>query len=119
VNDPGLYLIHMLERARRIERYSREGRDAFFESDMLQDAIIRNFVVIGEAAARLPTEMRERNPSLEWRSIVGFRNVLVHQYHHVLLERVWRSVEADLPALIAALEDLLPGYGVDPGSVGA
>lgn len=58
MKDDRLYLHHMLERCQRITRFIRPGRNAFMESDELQDAVIRNVEVIGEAAKRVSADAR-------------------------------------------------------------
>jgi uncharacterized protein with HEPN domain len=75
---------------------------------MAQDAVIRNFEVIGEATKRLSDAIRNRRPDIPWREIAGFRDVLIHDYMGVNLRRVWLVVEQHLPALRDALDDLIP-----------
>ena len=89
MKDDRLYLHHMLERCRRITRFVRPGRDAFMASDELQDAVIRNVEVIGEAAKRVSPEARGLLASLDWRAICGMRDVLIHNYIGVDLDEVW------------------------------
>jgi uncharacterized protein with HEPN domain len=67
VKDDRLYLHHILERCQRITRFIRPGREAFMTSDELQDAVIRNVEVIGEAAKRVSAESRGRMAQLDWR----------------------------------------------------
>jgi uncharacterized protein with HEPN domain len=73
---------------------------------------------MGEAASRVAKEVRERHPELQWRRIIGFRNVLIHGYHEVNLERVRQAVQDDLPPVTAALETILRELGIDPDTVG-
>jgi uncharacterized protein with HEPN domain len=79
----------MLERCQRITRFILPGRDAFMMSEELQDAVIRNVEVIGEAAKRVSTGLRMRMPELDWKSICGMRDVLIHDYLGVDLDEVW------------------------------
>ncbi len=76
MKDEKLYLIHILECVGRIEDYTRRGRDAFMESTMAQDAVIRNFEIIGEAAKQIPRDFADGYPEVPWRRIAGFRDVL-------------------------------------------
>ena len=64
--DPRVYLAHILERAIRIEEYLRDGESVFMRDTRTQDAVIRNFEVIGEAAKRVPAEYRAEHPSIPW-----------------------------------------------------
>lgn len=114
MKDDSLYLVDMLQRARRIEAFTRGGRDEFFASELIQDAVLRNFEVIGEAATRISDGLREQHPEIPWRRVIGFRNVLIHGYGRVSLKQVWEAVETAVPALKAELESILRARGVDP-----
>lgn len=77
MKDDRLYLHHMLERCRRITRFIGPGRETSMVSEELQDAVIRNVEVIGEAAKRVSGESRGRLASLDWKAICGMRDVLI------------------------------------------
>ena len=108
MKDPRVYLAHILECIERIESYVAKGKDAFLAESIIQDAVIRNFEVIGEATKRIPDTYRQANPSIPWRSLAAFRDVLIHQYEGVNPLRVWHIVETDLQPLKAAIAALLP-----------
>jgi uncharacterized protein with HEPN domain len=107
VKDDRLYLHHMLERCQRITRFIRPGRDAFMASVELQDAVIRNVEVIGEAAKRVSAGARGLLASLDWRAICGMRDVLIHDYIGVDLDEVWNVASSRIPELQAVLEQFL------------
>jgi hypothetical protein len=73
-----------------------------------QDAVIRNFEVIGEAAKRVPGEYRVEYPSIPWQLMAGFRDVLIHGYEGVDLGRVWITATRDLPSVRSAIAAILP-----------
>ena len=106
--DPRVYLAHILECANRIEQYLGQDREAFLRNTMVQDAVIRNFEVIGEAAKRIPEQFRVVHAAIPWRLMAGFRDVFIHDYEGVDLERVWRIAKEDLPAVKTAITQFLP-----------
>lgn len=106
--DPRVYLAHILECIQKIERFTAEGKGRFLQEPMVHDAVIRNFEIIGEAAKRLDESYRAVHPDVPWQALAGLRDVLIHQYEGIDLERVWAIVENDLPELKRAIAELLP-----------
>jgi len=107
VKDDAVYLKHIRDSIARIESYTAGGREAFFRDSMVQDAVIRNLEVIGEAVKNLSSGLRRRHPAIPWRSITALRNVLIHEYFGVDLEIVWRVVSRRLPTLKRSVLTLL------------
>ena len=106
--DPRVYLAHILECAQKIERYTAEGKEHFTSDAMVQNAVLRNLEVIGEATKRLDDAYRKTHPQIPWRAVAGLREVLIHQYEGVDMDRVWSVVESALPALQDVLTKVLP-----------
>ena len=100
------YVQHVLESIGRIED-SALGRDAVFASRTLQDAIVRNLQVLCESIQRIGEPHKTRHQEINWTSIAGMRNVLVHDYFEVDFETVWDVVARDLPPLEKAMRAIL------------
>jgi uncharacterized protein with HEPN domain len=107
VRDDRVYLAHILECINRIERGVSKGKGEFVQTDLLQDAVVRNLQVLSESTQRLSEELKSRYPMVEWRKIADFRNRLVHDYLGVDLEIVWHVIEEDLPELKRAIVEIL------------
>lgn len=107
VRDDKLYLIHILERIARIQEYVVDGQSSFMESTLVQDAVMRNLQTMGESVRRLSEETKSGRSEADWRSITGFRNVIVHNYLGMTLDRVWEVVERHLPTPKCHVEPIL------------
>ena len=66
---------------------------------MATDAVIRNFEIIGEAASHIPKEIQMKYPFVEWKEMIGFRNVLIHGYFRIEIKTVWDTVKNNIPIL--------------------
>ena len=106
--DPRLYLDDMLEAIAQISKYVESmDYDAFTRDRKTQDAVARNLEIIGEAAAHLPESIMRNADDVEWRIIVGLRNLLAHEYFGVSLPVVWDVVQTKLKHLDTACRKLL------------
>jgi len=99
------YLQHIRDAIKSVESYL-QGIDeqAFQGSQLIQDGVIRQLMIIGEAAKRLSDAFKKERPQVPWRQITGMRDKLVHDYLGVDLSAVWDTASVDLPALYKLLE---------------
>jgi uncharacterized protein with HEPN domain len=84
MKDSSVYLRHVVDAIQRVERHlAGVSREEFFEGELVQDAVVRQLEIIGEAARNLPEDFRKQHPDVPWGQIVGMRNRLVHAYFQV------------------------------------
>ena len=111
MKDDAVYLRHIQECTARIEQYTQAGRSPFLASTLVQDGVIRNLQTLGQSALKLSEALKFAHPEVDWKNIVGLRNVLVHDYLGVNVARIWEIVERDLPDLkakVTAIQAALP-----------
>ena len=103
------YVLDMLLAAKKVLEFT-EGIDweRFSRDELVQNAVMRQIQIIGEAARGVSAEYQVEHDQVPWREIVGMRNRLVHEYFRILPRRVWDVVENDIPDLIQKLEPLVP-----------
>ena len=99
--------LDMLEAIQRIEKYAGRGRQAFVADELIQTYIVHSLQILGEAAAKIPSDQQREYPELPWPKMIGMRNVLVHNYFNIDLDIVWQVVESELPILKESLNRIL------------
>jgi uncharacterized protein with HEPN domain len=105
--QPGLLIEDITESGNKILAYTQNLTfDQFIADSKTVDAVIRNFEIIGEAAARLPEEFKDKYPDIDWHRIRGFRNRIVHDYFGIDYTIVWQIKEAFLPELLSKLKNI-------------
>jgi len=106
--DQTIYLRHILEAIENIER-SCSGvlKGNFKKNRDLQDATIRRLEVIGEAVKNLSEKIKKKYPEVEWKKIVGTRDILIHVYFSVDMDIIWNIVREDIPNLKKGIEKIL------------
>lgn len=105
------YLAHILEAIERIDRYTGDMHEVtFLDNELVQDAVIRNFEVIGEASNNIEKhypEFAAANPELPLAFAYQMRNAVAHGYFTVDLEIVWKTIHSDLPGLYQQVQQVL------------
>ncbi len=103
------YLLDILIAARKVLKYSDGLSQAEFDgNEVVQNAVMRMLEIIGEAARRVSQETRDAHSEIPWSGMIGMRNRLIHEYFRIDAQKVWETVQDDIPALLALIEPLLP-----------
>jgi uncharacterized protein with HEPN domain len=106
------YLGHILRAIERIDRYTANMNEAaFLSSELVQDAVIRNIEIIGEAANNIRSsapEFAARHSHIPWQVMYAMRNRVSHGYDKVDFEIVWKTLREDLPNLYAQVQQVPP-----------
>ncbi len=108
-HDDQAHLLDVARAARLIVQFTHETDGEGFRTNLLvQSAVLHQFLVLGEAAKRLSNTFKSRYHELPWRQMTGMRDHLIHGYDIVNLDLVWNTAKREVPALLEALEPLLP-----------
>jgi len=108
INEPSIFLQHMIESIELIEKRTKNVTRAEFVEDVdLQDMVIRRLEVIGEAVRNLPKEIRQKHSYINWQDPVGMRSALIHGYFQVDLDVVWDTISNDLPPFKEQIKKLI------------
>lgn len=107
MKDDRFYLLHILDCIQRIEADTAGGMESFRGSRTIQDAVVRNLQILAESTQRISDSLKLRWPQVEWDRIAAFRNVLVHDYLGLDMERIWVVTQSDVPKLKAAIHAIL------------
>lgn len=103
------YLLDMLLSARDAQSVVEQlTREQFQNNRIHQLAALKALETIGEAASRITNAFHTEHPEIPWREIIGMRNRLIHAYFEVDLDKVWETIQDDLPALVEHLQSLVP-----------
>ena len=92
----------------KIERYvAGMDYDTFAENELVIDAVLRNLEIIGEAAKNIPEDVRAEHPDIEWRRMIGLRNIVAHEYFGVDLRIIWEIIMRRLPETKPKIDTIL------------
>ena len=109
MRDDDARLLDMLLAAREAMTFVDDlTYSEFKRTRMAQLAVLKAIEIVGEAASGVSVDLRNAHPEIPWSGIVGMRNRLVHGYFDINLERVWETVQRDIPRLVSQLEPLAP-----------
>lgn len=92
---------------KKIQKFTKGiDRNDFEKNELIQDAVIRNIEIIGEACKKLSTDYKNTYSDIEWKEIAGMRDKLIHDYLGVDVKVIWETVKNDIPDLLKKLKGL-------------
>lgn len=115
------YLMDIQTAIAKVNRYTQGmDLDAFVSSELVQDAVLRNIAIIGEAVSKLSNELTKMHSDVPWVNISGMRNRLVHEYSGVNLKLVWNTIQSVIPSFSARIAQIqqAPNNGGGDGAGG-
>lgn len=96
MKEDRVYLLHIRDALQCIRDYTQAGEKAFFSDRKTQDAVLRNFEIIGEAVKHLSADLKNRYPGVPWKRVAGMRDKVIHDYFGVNLKLVWETIRGSL-----------------------
>lgn len=112
-----LFLEDILDAMSRIEQYTKNLSFADVEKNtMLTDALVKNFIIIGEATNNIPQEITEKFPHIPWKRMIGLRNIVIHDYYETDLPMLWDIVKNYLPETKTQIAAMIENVQESPGT---
>lgn len=106
--DDKVYLRHILDSSAKIEAYLQGvNEEKFSRNTLIQDGLIRQLEIIGEAVKRVSSGLRDQYAHIPWKDIAGMRDKLIHDYFGIDLEAVWMTSINDVPRLSEQIRHIL------------
>ncbi len=103
-----MFLEDIYDSIEKIEKYTKSfTKKKLIENQETQDAVIRRFEIIGEAVKNLPVGFKKNHNKINWNKIAGMRNILIHEYFGVNINRVWKTIKEDIPDLKFKISQIL------------
>ena len=110
--DDTVYLRHILDAISKIEEYvAGAGYQSFTQNTLVQDAVMRQLEIIGEAAKRISPALKDEYVHIPWKNMAGMRDKLIHDYFGVDIDAVWATLVQDIPALKREVTEIVREAG--------
>lgn len=106
--DNKVYLLDIRRSCYKILKYTKnKTENEFIKDHLLSDAVEKNLLVIGEAATKISADFKKENVQIDWKSIVGIRNKIIHEYFDINIDTIWLTVKKDIPILRRQINEVL------------
>ena len=106
--DPLIYLHDILDSIKNIEEDTRRiSEKEFLNKRIIQQAVVRNLEIIGEAVKQIPLGFRKHHPDIPWHKIMAMRNRIIHEYFGLKLNVIWQTIKEDLPLLKKQITEII------------
>lgn len=113
MKSDNVYIFHIIDSMDQIAEYTDQlDYNSFKENRMIQDAVIRNLEIIGEAAKNISNTIKADHPKIPWKQMAGMRDKLIHNYMGVDLDAVWNTIEKVIPDLRSDLQRIISAKDV-------
>ena len=110
--DSGLYCDDIVGAIRKIEEYTKNlSLKQFLEDYKTQDAVVRNIEIIGEAAKKIPDDLKQKYPAVMWREAAAMRDVLIHDYPDIIPKVIWDTVTISIPKFKEQISHVIESEG--------
>lgn len=107
MKDDVIYVDHIILSIKHILSYTKDvSKEEFAKNTLIQDAVIRNFEIIGEATKKVSSDFKQVNYEIPWKEMAGMRARLIHDYIGVDIQVIWDTIEQDLPVLQKLLKGI-------------
>jgi len=107
IKSDSAYIEHILDCIRKINEFSQGiSLKEFRKNELVQDAIIRNIEIIGEASKKISNDTKQTYYKIPWREIAGMRDKLIHDYLGVDFDVVWKTIKNDIPDLEKLIREI-------------
>lgn len=107
MKDDSIYIDHILLSIKNILVYTKDiSKEEFAKNTIIQDAVIRNFEIIGEATKKISLDFKQVNYDVPWKEMAGMRDKLIHDYIGIDIQVIWDTIQQDLPNLQKIIKEI-------------
>lgn len=111
MKDNIVYIRHISEATEKIQSYTKDiSFEDFSSNDMVFDAVVRELEIIGEAATKVSSDLKDQYPDMPWRQMQDIRNFLIHHYFSVSKKIVWETCQNDIPKLKKSIQKIIKDH---------